>query len=432
MGFWDLIRWALRQIRNRLLESILIILGIGLGVAVICGVVGLIEGFDKSREDLLNSGHAQTFQISPAGSGWNPSPLPLTLLGAAEEEPIKLEYADYLKLQEASIAGLELVWIAQTMSFPKSENQEYPDFGDDYEAYRKWANENMLSISVATPEIFKIGEFTLVKGDLFRPSDLEEKNHVVVLGDEMAEGLYGDADPLGKSFEMEYGTYTVIGVVHKDFDQTGKRRDYIAGVGMEDQLNNRAYIPYTSFETPWGNDLNEIHLKANNQVELTTFYNRLNQYNEDTYQGKLTINGTFLYLDESKKNTFAITKTIGIFACAALLIAAINILNLMLARVLRRTKSVGISAAMGASRSEIFKLFLVEALLLGLMGSIIGVLLAWGGLKLLGKLVYLQLSLSPLSWLVGVGLAVVVSLLIGLYPANQAARIAPVDALRTD
>lgn len=432
MSFRDLIHWALRQIRNRLLESILITLGIGLGVAVICSVVGLIDGFDKSREDLLNSGLAQTFQITPASGMWNPNPLPLTLLGADEEEPIELEYADYLKFQEAPIDGLESAWIAQSMSFPISENQEYPDFGDDFEAYKKWENENMLSITVATPEIFEIIEFAIVQGDLFRSSDLEGKNKVVVLGDEMAQRLYGDADPLGKSFEMEYGTYTVIGVVHKDYEQKVNRYNYIPGVGMEDELNNRAYIPYTSFETPWGNEINQIHLKANSQVELSTFYNRLNQYIEDTYQGKLKVNGTFIYFEENKKSTFAITKTIGIFACAALLIAAINILNLMLARVLRRTKSVGISVAMGASRSEIFNLFLVESLLLGLIGSLIGVLLAWGGLKLLGKLVYLELSLSPVLWLVGVGVALLVSLLIGIYPAYQAARISPVDALRTD
>ena len=102
----------------------------------------------------------------------------------------------------------------------------------------------------------------------------------------------------------------------------------------------------------------------------------------------------------------------------------------MLARVLRRTKSVGLSMALGSSKRGVFSQFLLEAVVLGLLGAVTGICFTYGLLKLLSKLLYTDISLDLISAASGFGLGLLVSLLFGVYPAYQASLINPVDALR--
>lgn len=137
---------------------------------------------------------------------------------------------------------------------------------------------------------------------------------------------------------------------------------------------------------------------------------------------------------EMQKQLRSYALLIGVFASVGLVIAVINILNLMLARVLKRTKGIGLSMALGSSRSLVFRQFVIEALSLGIMGSTLGIVLSFG----LGEILKSALNLPILGGmylsriLMGVVMGFVVSLLFGVYPAYLGSKINPVDALRTD
>ena len=123
----------------------------------------------------------------------------------------------------------------------------------------------------------------------------------------------------------------------------------------------------------------------------------------------------------------------GLAASLGLLIAAINILNLMMARVLRRTKEIGILVALGSSRRSIFSTFLWEAMLMGLFGALLGFGISIVGEKIVTSLLeYFPINIDYRVFLSAVGISGFISLLFGIYPALHGARVNPVDALRTD
>ena len=432
-------RWSLRQIRIKLFESLLIILGIGLGVAVICSVVGLVQNFSQQ---FIMTNNLRQYQLIPSeisyGTSQN-SAAPLHEIGPVKTAKTFLTIDDYLDLREVQLDGLKEVWISTNYGELKpgvdwKELQTTSGKQVDFEAQRKWEEVNVYKICLASPEVFDIAKLKLVKGDLFRLSDLKNKSKVVVIGDNFAAKNFKGQNPIGQKIRLQQGEYTVIGVVHHAFAD-GEKDEYIQGIDSRGQLNNLLYMPYSSYALFSGDKegiVNNIFMQATEDVKPALFYARLNKFIADKYQGGVSVMSDYLSNQEAKRSYIRIGQVMGLFACGALLIAAINILNLMTARVLRRYKQIGISMALGASKRDIFKLFLAEAGLLGFLGSIIGIVLAFGGMQLLGKLVYQKLPITFWTLIIGIGSAFLTSLIFGFYPAKQAAGTPPVDALKKD
>lgn len=436
MSVHDLIRWSLRQIRSRLLESILIMLGVALGVTVICSVVGLIVGYNQEMSKQLSGPQMRTFTMMPSQFGSESSERkPLARLGRTDDKTLALTYQDYEKLRDAKIEGLYAVWLNFWGTDVKPNPTQRPDPREStHEEMSKWESENLIGYRLVTPEVFRMIGAKLVKGDLIRPDDVVQKRRITVIGEQMAEQYFGSADPIGKEIHLSAGSYTVVGVVHADVDKD--HPVYYQGIGMAEDVNRIMFIPYFSMEQTLGmqgvGTISEINCMADEKVNLQTLHNRLRDYVQTQYGERAIINGMYTYITEGKRTMQSIEQVIGIFACAALLIAAINILNLMMARVLRRTKNIGISAAVGASRRDLFMLFMTEALLLGFTGSVLGVGLAYGAIKLLTSLIQLPMTITVMTWVIGICSALLISLVSGLYPASQAAKMCPAVGLKAD
>lgn len=440
MTILDNFFWALRQIKKRLLESLLIILGIGFGVAVICGVVGLMQGYDRQMDDYMDSIHYRTFEVEAVQDSFNMSTLdkPLDRVGDSQQEIVNLSFEDYQDLKNSSLKGLDAVWLSGRRAEPLP-NVDVSQRPKDPNKMMEWRDKNFIEYCMTTPDTFQKFDYELIKGDFFRESDLESKNKVTVIGDERAKKMFGDENPIGKEIKMRSAVLTVIGVVHFDSEKYKTEDEdfqYIPGLGLTNRLNDKLYVPYFSYGYYNNSDVDKkirtIHIMTEEGTDVGGFYGRLKDYVERKYPKGVNIAGTYLQRHQIKEQRFAISSLITVFACAALLIAAINILNLMMARVLRRYRNIGISAAMGASKRDIFKIFLSESLILGLFGSLVGILLAYGGLTLLTKLIRIKMGLTLTTWLIGIGTALITSLIFGLYPASQASRINPVNALKMD
>lgn len=376
----------------------------------------------------------RTFSLISAQYGFGGTERqPLARIGRTDEKPITLTYDDYVKLRDSKVEGLYAVWLSEWANDvkPNPTPQPDPEMGNE-EKMKQWENENIISYRLVTPEVFRVIGVKLVKGDLLRSDDVDQKRHVAVIGETMAKRFFGDADPIGKKINLTTGQYTVVGVIHSDFNK--ERPVYYQGVGMDTEINQMMFIPYLSVDRPADTSdtrmISEIFCLADKEVTVKNFHTRLDEYVQSQYGNRVRIDGTFLYMNEGKRMVSSIEQVIGIFGCVALLIAAINILNLMMARVMRRAKHIGIAAAVGGSRQDIFQLFMAEALLLGLMGSVLGVGLAYGSTHLLVSLVHIPMRITVMTWVIGIGSALLVSLVSGLYPASQAAKMSPALALK--
>lgn len=439
MRIIDSVNWTIKKIKIHLVESMLIILGIGLGVAVIANVVSIVQYNTQNTEDMMTSTHYRNFTIVKAENSYisGSQNRPLTPIGRAEEVNRELTYQDYIKIKEENIEGLKAIWIVQQSGEIAPDAGPRPRTKDNQEM-QKWHQANMLEILQVTPDVFEIMDFELTSGNLFTFSDLNNRNKVIVIGADLAKEYFPDQNSVGKKIKLSQGSFQVIGTIKMNIEQEEKRRKYIHGLGSKEELNRKIFVPYFSYQPQFQrdnyneNEVRQIYLQAEKDIEPGKFFEQINSYVEQHLPG-MKINGSYLSSFNVKDSQLAFSKLIGLFAIIAFFITAINILNLMMARVLRRSKNIGISTALGAGKRDIITAFLMEAFLLALIGSLFGIVFAFGGIKLLNNFIFqgrLSLTLFPL--MVGISSSILVSLLFGFYPSLQAASINPVDALREE
>lgn len=434
MGIIEMFQISFKQIRKHFLESFLIICGIALGIAVVTGVIGLTEGYERQFVEYANSPSFRIFQLTTIYAGEGGSIKNLRRGGIIEDKRLKLTYDDYLKLRKADIPGIEYIWLS---SFVKRQNLNLgTQVGIDFSNVG-----NMEKMFFVTPEFFKVIETEIEMGYVFTEHDVSEASKVVVMGKNLAlvlnppappdspdmPGLYDNVQPI----ESVYQGLEIIGVVN--FTPID-RVNVVEGIGELGRINRHVFVPYFTDvqgkNSKTKDDVNYIYVSVAKNENVQTVYGRLKRYLDDNYAGQVYINGNYLQMDRVSRSNVLISQVIGFFAIAGLLIASINILNLMLAKILRRNKYIGLSMALGASKLDVFKLFLVESVLLGLLGFILGLGLASGGSAVLSQFIQVPIYISLGTVLVAIGLAIFTGVVFGLYPAYQASQINPVDVIR--
>ncbi|NLJ81147.1 MAG: FtsX-like permease family protein, partial [Firmicutes bacterium] len=229
-----------------------------------------------------------------------------------------------------------------------------------------------------------------------------------------------------------HGEYLVIGVL--DPPPEGEQ-GYSAFRG-----GNMGYVPLTA--SPYwpgagrgpAQSFNHVSIGVDAGADLLQAHRRLADEARFLWGEEVVVQSPLQEYREMQRSIQQYALLIGAFASLGLVIAVINILNLMLARVLKRTKFIGLSLALGSSRRMVFGQFVLEALALGIIGSLLGVLVSFGFGALLGKTLgtVLTETMSGVRLLLGVSIGLAVSLFFGVYPAYLGSRINPGDALRSD
>jgi putative ABC transport system permease protein len=274
------------------------------------------------------------------------------------------------------------------------------------------------------PAYFHARAYTVAEGRLFDANDVTSRARVVVLGQTVVTQLFGNADPVGSSINVNGIAFNVIGVTAKKGSN-----------GFQDQ-DDVALAPYTTVQdhlTGVGN-LNQILVEAagRNQTnaaqdEITTLLLSRHRIT-NAAQADFSVLNQATLLQTSTATNRVFTVLLGAVAAISLLVGGIGVMNIMLVTVTERTREIGIRKAIGARRLDILGQFLVEAVLLCLMGGAAGV-----GAGLLGshfKIVGVHPVVQPYSVFLAFGVAVAVGLFFGIYPANRAASLRPIDALR--
>lgn len=288
---------------------------------------------------------------------------------------------------------------------------------------------NQLSVSIVGVDCVPIKEVTsskLIYGRELNQSDLAGRKKVVLIEKSDAGTLFGKENAVGEKINVTLHdtpmTFSVVGVYEKE-------------TTIFDKLNNdrpNIYIPYTSADSP-RSYIYGIDLKLNDGCDakkdgekILSYIARLKKTDKESYQLNT--------IEEAGGMITGMLSTLslglGAIAAISLLVGGIGIMNIMLVSVTERTKEIGIRKSIGARKKDILTQFLIESVILSGMGGLIGTCLGIGISLLASSLMHIDATVSIKSIIIAVGFSSVVGVFFGLYPANKAAKLNPIDALR--
>ncbi len=267
--------------------------------------------------------------------------------------------------------------------------------------------------------------FEVEKGRLFSATELERARPVVVLGYEVADRLFAGADPVGKNVKIDEINYGVVGVAAEQGSVLGVSQDKI--VAMPISSYQKQFGSLSSIEIPMEAVSEDSAASLKDEVRMVMrVRHRLKPQQEDDFAIETSESLTSFW----KQISAAIFSAASGLVSLSLVVGGIVIMNIMLVSVTERTKEIGIRKALGAKRRHILWQFLIESVALSTLGGILGVLLGWGLCYAIRAATPLPALMSPWSVLLALVIVFVVGIVFGIYPANRAARLDPIEALR--
>ncbi len=284
-----------------------------------------------------------------------------------------------------------------------------------------------LTVYGVTPSYYQIQGLNLLLGRFLKTADVTSHTNVCVINEYTATELIGYTDCLGTEISLNGTKYTVVGILEDDDDSL---------TSMFGSGSMVAYIPYTSLmrlSTSVSSDITSFYVSGETtmeEAELAITELLMDRFLED--EDAFTVSSTDIMEDAMSSVTSILTILLGGIAAISLIVGGIGIMNIMLVTVTERTREIGIRKAIGATRGEILRQFLIEAIVLCMMGCAIGIALSWATLQVVSVVVSslsMTFQLEPNVVVISVVFCFFIGLVFGLYPANKAAKMQPIDAL---
>jgi len=283
-----------------------------------------------------------------------------------------------------------------------------------------------------TPNYPRVLDFKVERGSFFNYWDLKEARKVCVLGNGIKRDLFLFQDAVGKRIKIGDQWFTVLGVMENKNIITGRA----GGLKMRN-LNRDVYIPLTStfyrfHRKPTEGELSWIIARARDPGRIMEAANLIKRTLHERHRGvddyQIIVPEELMKQRQKTQRIFNIV--MGAIASISLLVGGIGIMNIMLASVLERTREIGIRRAVGATRKDILVQFLIEALVLGLSGGVLGVFLGFLMTKLVTLYAGWKTVISIGTILLAFGVSAAVGVIFGIFPARKAALLDPIEALR--
>jgi putative ABC transport system permease protein len=405
MAVWDTLRLAFGTFVSNPLRSFLTLLGIVIGATTVVAMMALIQGLRNEVTENMSELGVNCFQLQRLPFGGELSVAQLARrpriteedLEAVREQPSVLRAA-----AEDSKGGLK---VSTTVRETRPT----------------------VTVWAGTPEYFDTNSVTLASGRAFTDPEYLDGRRVTVLGADVADVLFPGVEPLGQTVRIQGRNFQVIGVL--------KRKGSVIGGGNQD---NQVLMPLSVFRPLFGVRNYRISIQAKSaevmeraQDEVTLLMRRrhgLKLNEEDDF---------FVFSNESSTKMF--NEISGVITAASfgvcllsLLVGGIGILNIMLVAVTERTREIGIRKALGAKKRRILAQFATEAVVLSLAGGFLGVALGIGLAQLARWMVGLPTEVPTWAVVLSLAMSSGVGLGFGIYPAARAAKLDPVEAMRTE
>ena len=394
-----LMAWA-SLIANKL-RSLLTMLGIIIGVAAVIALVSIGNGVKQDIEDSISSLGSNLLVVLPGA--------PRTPGARSSQGSMKsLKISDY-----EAIAKLEGVKAASPMT-----NGSYVVIYQN----KNWTT----SVAGVNSNFQDVNNWTMTSGRFFSDKNVQNRERVAVVGQTVVKNLFADEDPVGKEIRVKNIPFRVIGVLKSKGNGT-----------MGNDQDDTVLIPYTtSMERVEGIDyLRRVYVVAKDdggidrlQADIENLL-RVRHNIKDTNLDDFNIQNMKSIMETVAQTTGTFTLFLGAVAAISLVVGGIGIMNIMLVSVTERTREIGIRKALGATYSVIVTQFLIEALVIILMGGIIGIILGIGSSKLIGMASGMSTVISIPTIGMSFAFSMAIGLIFGIYPARKAAKLNPIDAL---
>ena len=398
---------ALRGIFANKLRSTLTTLGILIGVASVIILVAVGSGTaEKSRQQLESLG-SNTLTVSAGGFGAGAR-------GGTQSRQVLITDADVQALEDPGNAP-DVTAVVATVNAP------------NVTVVFDGASESSAQVQGTSANFMQVRNYPVEWGSFFTQDDVDNRVKVAIIGTSVVKNLLGDtADPssvVGQQIQLNGRSFTIGGVFKSKGSNGFQDQDDIVVVplpALRDTLTgNTGGVSSLTVQAA------SASLTAAAQSEVTAVL--LAQHPSASSTDYRVLNQASL-LQTQQENNRTFTVLLGSVAAISLLVGGIGVMNIMLVTVTERTREIGIRKAVGARRTHILTQFLVEAVLLSGIGGVLGVAAGIVGSRF--NIVNVQPIVEPYSVFLAFGFAVVTGLFFGIYPANRAATLRPIDALR--
>ena len=409
MNWRETIRTALEAIRSRRLRSALTMLGILIGIAAVMLTVGLGQGAQAQVRDQINQLGSNLLIVSPGSTtstsgirGGRGSASTLTMRDAvALASPVVAP--DIAKVAPV-VTGSQSLTVGTT----------------------NWTT----NVVGTTPDWLPVRARSLTEGRFFTQAELNGSASVVVLGSTTSTELFGGRDALGQAVSINGSTMTVIGILNT------------AGSSTTTDEDDQALVPQTTYSNRIANSgnatgISTLYIEATSTDSLSAAYQEANKALLSTHgvtaaAPDFTISSQQSLLTTATSTDRTLTVLLAGIAAISLLVGGIGVMNIMLVSVTERIREIGLRKALGATPRAIRQQFLVEASTLGLCGGLLGVVLGLVGAQVLPHFLNQPVTISAVAGIGALGIALIIGIVAGVYPASRAARLAPIDALRSE
>lgn len=407
MSWWETMRTGVAAIRSHRLRSGLTVLGIVIGIASVILTVGFGQGAQREVKDQIDALGSNLLIIAP-GSSTDSS----GMRGGFGS-------ASTLTLSDASaIADDDVVPDAAAVAPTISTNASLVN------GETNWTS----SVVGTTASWLEVRTRELQSGRFFTEREATEAASVVVLGPDTAAELFGAQDPVGQTLTVGGTPLTVIGVLTASgASSSGDTEDDLAAM----PIGTASRITGTT------SSVSNIYVEAESEAMLSAAHQEIeallhNLHGVTASDADFSISTQESLVETANETNETLTVLLAGIAGISLLVGGIGVMNIMLVSVTERIREIGLRKALGATPAAIRRQFLIEASLLGLVGGLLGVVIGVLGSRLLPGLIDQPVALSGVAIGAALGTALALGIGFGVYPASRAARLTPIDALRSE
>lgn len=387
-------KMSIKSIMGNKGRSALTTLGIIIGVASVIILTGLGNGATSSITDELSSMGTKLITVSMSRGGWGGSTRSISL---SSMQKFLDDNPDLVSAMSPSISGM---------------------------ATLKYGNENTTtSLSAYDSTYADIKDTKIQAGRFISEHDINSRSYVCIVGTYIVSEYFGGANPIGQTIKLNGRQFKIVGVYEEQYDST------------ESSSDNTVTIPYTTAMRFLNNkNISTYYFSATTEDTVEAAVNELKSYittQLGTDDG-FNVNSVAEILDTLNQITGTMTTMLAGIAAISLVVGGIGIMNIMTVSVSERTREIGIRKAIGARTTDILMQFLIESTILSAMGGIIGILFGIGVGNVICSFLSIDFVSLPSMILLSFGFSLFIGIFFGIAPAKKAAKLHPIDALRSE